>query len=59
MRKSSATKHLFAVRVRQMGNPVIREGFTYDLEGNVTPDDGDNRHMRRFTRAMLRKERKL
>lgn len=59
MRKNNSTAHLFAVRVRQMGNPVVREGFTYDLMGNVTPDDGDNRHARRMTKAMLRKERKL
>lgn len=59
MRKSSSTSHLFAIRARQLGNPVVMEGFSYTAQGDIQPDAGDNRRTRRMTKAMLRKEGKL
>lgn len=59
MRKNTSTQHLFDVRIRQMGNPTVVEGFIYDSQGGVRLDAGDNRKMRRITRKMLRKEGKL
>lgn len=58
-RHSQSTAHLFAVRVRQLGNPVVREGFTYTAQGDTKADVGDNRRMRRTIKATLRKEGKL
>jgi hypothetical protein len=59
MRKNNSSAHLFAVRARQLGNPVVMEGFSYNTQGDVAPDAGDNRRTRRMIKAMLRKERKL
>ncbi|EAV3153260.1 hypothetical protein EZX59_14920 [Salmonella enterica] len=59
MRKNTSTAHLFDVRIRQMGNPVVMEGFEYNAQGSIRMDAGDNRKTRRITRKMLRKERKL
>ncbi|EOV0289540.1 hypothetical protein ACOIPX_003000 [Salmonella enterica] len=59
MRKNTSTAHLFDVRIRQMGNLVVREGFEYNARGDIRLDAGDNRKMRRIARKMLRKERKL
>ncbi|EJM2518090.1 hypothetical protein NN677_001421 [Salmonella enterica] len=59
MGKNTSTQHLFDVRIRQMGNPTVVEGLTYDLQGGVRLDAGDNRKMRRIARKMLRKEGKL
>ncbi|ECW0139132.1 hypothetical protein F3E67_12415 [Salmonella enterica subsp. salamae] len=59
MPKSLSTAHLFAIRTRQLGNPVVMEGFSYTAQGDITPDAGNNRRTRRMTKAMLRKERKL
>lgn len=59
MRKNNSSAHLFAVRARQLGNPVVMEGFSYNTQGDVAPDVGDNRRTRRMIKAMLRKERKL
>ena len=59
MHKNKSSAHLFAVRTRQLGNPVVMEGFSYNTQGDVTPDAGDNRLTRRKIKAMLRKERKL
>ncbi|MCZ4676946.1 hypothetical protein O4O00_21550 [Citrobacter sedlakii] len=59
MRKNNSTAHVFAIRTRQLGNPVVMEGFSYNAQGDVVPDAGDNRRMRRMIKAMLRKERKL
>lgn len=59
MSKNTSTQHLFEVRIRQMGNPAVVEGLTYDLQGGVRLDAGDNRKMRRIARKMLRKEGKL
>ena len=59
MRKNNSSAHLLAVRARQLGNPVVMEGFSYNTQGDVAPDAGDNRRTRRMIKAMLRKERKL
>ncbi|ASD85097.1 hypothetical protein L8Z36_003085 [Salmonella enterica] len=59
MGKNTSTQHLFDVRIRQMGNPVVMEGFSYNAQGDVTPDAGDNRRTRRMTQRMLRRERKI
>ncbi|ELE3059113.1 hypothetical protein RMG04_003438 [Salmonella enterica] len=49
MGKNSSTQHLFDVRIRQMGNPVVMEGFSYNAQGDVKPDAGDNRRMLAIT----------
>ncbi|EAO1439737.1 hypothetical protein LGI69_000324 [Salmonella enterica] len=59
MGKNTSTQHLFDVRIRQMGNPVVMEGFSYNAQGDVKPDAGDNRRTRRMTQRMLRRERKI
>ena len=59
MSRSQSTAYLFNIRTRQLGNPVVMEGFSYNAQGDVKPDVGDNRRMRRMTKAMLRKDRKL
>ncbi|EII7448386.1 hypothetical protein LHS21_002614 [Salmonella enterica subsp. enterica serovar Newport] len=59
MRKNTSTAHLFDVRIRQMGNPTVTAGLTYDAQGGIRMDAGDNRNMRRIARKMLRKEGKL
>ncbi|HFZ9214784.1 TPA: hypothetical protein ACIPE5_002470 [Salmonella enterica subsp. diarizonae serovar 61:r:-] len=59
MRKNTSTAHLFNVRIRQMGNPVVMEGFSYNVQGDISPDAGDNRKTRRMAKRMLRREGKL
>ncbi|EDR5177112.1 hypothetical protein CEH78_003072 [Salmonella enterica] len=59
MARNTSTAHLFDVRIRQTGNPVVMEGFEYNAQGGIRLDAGDNRKMRRIARKMLRKERKL
>lgn len=59
MRKSQSSEHLFQVRIRQLGNPTIREGFGYDKRGDAVPDLGNNRHTRRMLKAALRKDKAL
>ncbi|CND45417.1 Uncharacterised protein [Yersinia pseudotuberculosis] len=57
MRKHSSTADLFRVRVRQLGNPVVTEGFSYTAEGVVTLDAGNNRRTRRMVESLMRKGR--
>ncbi|WP_391528017.1 hypothetical protein [Photorhabdus akhurstii] len=56
MSKNQSTGHLFSLRVRQLGNPSVKEGFSFDAQGNVVPDIG-NRRTRRMIKAALRKKK--
>lgn len=56
MSKNRSSQHLFQVRVKQLGNPVVMEGFSYNAQGNVVPDMGNNRRTRRMIKAALRKK---
>lgn len=57
MSKNQSTGYLFALRVRQFGNPDVKEGFSYDAQGNAIPDIGNNRRTRRVLNAALRKKK--
>lgn len=57
MSKNQCTGHLFSLRVRQLGNPSVKEGFSFDAQGNVVPDIGNNRRTRRMIKAALRKKK--
>ncbi|HGI5215195.1 hypothetical protein AB6F65_20225 [Providencia hangzhouensis] len=57
MSKNQSTGHLFSLRVRQLGNPSVKEGFSFDAQGNVVPDIGNNRRTRRMIKAALRKKK--
>lgn len=59
MRKSRSSADLFQIQVKQMGNPVVHEGFSYTERGDVTPDTGNNRRTRRMIKSMLRKDKAL
>lgn len=57
MSKNRSSQHLFQVRVKQLGNPVVMEGFSYNAQGDVSPDSGNNRRTRRMIKAALRKKK--
>ncbi|HEP0305179.1 TPA: hypothetical protein QIS90_000986 [Providencia rettgeri] len=57
MSKNQSTGHLFSLRVRQLGNPSVKEGFSFDTQGDVVPDIGNNRRTRRMIKAALRKKK--
>ena len=55
MGKNTDTGHLWAVRVRQMGNPYVREGFSLTPDGAITLAEGNNRRTRRMLKSQMRK----
>lgn len=57
MSKNRSSQHLFQVRIKQLGNPVVMEGFSYNAQGDVSPDSGNNRRTRRMIKAALRKKK--
>ncbi|EBA0865529.1 hypothetical protein FNN26_18620 [Salmonella enterica] len=62
MRKNRDTARIQNIRLsqigRQRGGLMVIEGFSYNEQG-VTPDNVNNRYMRRMAQSMLRRERKL
>ncbi|EDY1089820.1 hypothetical protein G7389_002458 [Salmonella enterica] len=62
MRKNRDTARIQNIRLsqigRQRGGLMVIEGFSYNEQG-VTPDNINNRYMRRMAQSMLRRERKL
>ncbi|EIY7581780.1 hypothetical protein MNZ44_002270 [Salmonella enterica] len=62
MRKNRDTARIQNIRLsqigRQRGGLMVIEGFSYNEQG-VTPDNINNRYMRRMTQRMLRRERKI
>ncbi|EBF2149637.1 hypothetical protein DIL44_05835 [Salmonella enterica] len=62
MRKNRDTARIQNIRLsqigRQRGGLMVIEGFSYNELG-VTPDNINNRYMRRMAQSMLRRERKI
>ncbi|EGH7797789.1 hypothetical protein ACFZFR_000093 [Salmonella enterica] len=62
MRKNRDTARIQNIRLsqigRQRGGLMVIEGFSYNEQG-VTPDNVNNRYMRRMAQSMLRRERKI
>ncbi|ECG8519676.1 hypothetical protein QBG89_001295 [Salmonella enterica] len=62
MRKNRDTARIQNIRLsqigRQRGGLMGIVGFSYNEQG-VTPDNINNRYMRRMTQRMLRRERKI
>ncbi|EAO0747650.1 hypothetical protein J0Q64_001596 [Salmonella enterica subsp. enterica serovar Newport] len=62
MRKNRDTARIQNIRLsqigRQRGGLMVIEGFSYNEQG-VTPDNINNRYMRRFSKRTLRRERKI
>ncbi|EAQ4297214.1 hypothetical protein MKB54_001215 [Salmonella enterica] len=62
MRKNRDTARIQNIRLsqigRQRGGLMVIEGFSYNEQG-VTPDNINNRYMRRMAQSMLRRERKI
>lgn len=62
MRKNRDTARIQNIRLsqigRQRGDLMGTVGFSYNEQG-VTPDNINNRYMRRMTQRILRRERKI
>ncbi|HFW3112019.1 TPA: hypothetical protein ACIBE2_002250 [Salmonella enterica subsp. diarizonae serovar 61:r:-] len=59
MRKNTSTAHLATLRFIQMGRPGDMEGFSYTAQGDISPDNINNRKTRRMAKRTLRREGKL
>lgn len=59
MGKNTSTAHLATLRFIQMGRPGDIEGFSYTAQGDISPDNINNRKTRRMIKGMLRREGKL